>query len=179
MATTLADGRVAIFGADSPETAYVVDDYPYGFRLRTSIRYWIETTKHGDRFVSQTINPKTGRWNKPKPSIYAGVAVMTRNPDDGHISYVTCTENASAEWVGVFRAAFWDELSPAQQRRLLQIIGYTRATSKLTWSIRESTGWTAEQHEEADREQRQQMIYLNHSIAVETRNATIESVVNA
>jgi hypothetical protein len=178
MATTLEDGRKAIFGADSPETAYAVDDYPYGFRLRTTIRYWIETTKHGDRFVSQTINPKTDRWNKPKPSTYAGVMVMTKDAE-GHISYVTCTENAPAEWVGVFRATFWDELSAAQQRRLLAIIGYTRAMEHVTFSVRESTGWTAEQHAEADKEQRQQMISLHHGIAIETRNATIESVVNA
>ena len=26
----------------SPETAYVIDDYPYGFRLRCRIRYWLE-----------------------------------------------------------------------------------------------------------------------------------------
>jgi hypothetical protein len=26
----------------SPETAYLVEDYPYGFRLRCQIRYWLE-----------------------------------------------------------------------------------------------------------------------------------------
>ncbi len=56
-----------------PETAYVVDDYPYGFRLRCKIRYWLEYHKtHGFRFVSQTTNPKKGNvWNKPKASTYA------------------------------------------------------------------------------------------------------------
>ena len=172
------DGRRAMFGANSPDTAYVVDDYPYGFRLRTSIRYWIETTKHGDRFVSQTVNPKTGRWNKPKASTYVGVAVLTRDPSNGHIFYTGCTENNGAAWVGVFRAAFWDELSAAQQRQLLAIIGYTRAMEQVTFSIRKSTGWTPEQHAEADREQRIQQVQLGRLIAVETRNATIESVVS-
>ena len=61
----------------SPETAYVVDDYPYGFRLRTSIRYWVETKKgRGQRFVSQTLNPKTGDWNKPKSSTYYTAVVI-------------------------------------------------------------------------------------------------------
>jgi hypothetical protein len=147
--------------------------------LRTSIRYWIETTKHGDRFVSQTLNPKTGRWNKPKASTYAGVAVMVRNPEDGHISYVTCTENARPEWVAVFRAAFWGELSAAQQRRLLAIIGYTRAMEHVTFSVRESTGWTAEQRAEADAEQLKQQRNVGRLIALETRDAVIESVVNA
>jgi hypothetical protein len=29
-------------GHISQETAYLVDDYPYGFRLRCKIRYWLE-----------------------------------------------------------------------------------------------------------------------------------------
>ena len=45
----------------------VINNYPYGFNQRTQIRYWIETTpKKGDRFCSQTLNPKNNRWNKPK-----------------------------------------------------------------------------------------------------------------
>jgi len=61
-------------GYDSPEKAYLVNDYPYGFRLRCSIRYWIESDpKKGSRFCSQTNNPKKEGlvWNKPKKSTYA------------------------------------------------------------------------------------------------------------
>src|SRR5437762_10605235 len=37
-------------GHISPETAYVVKDYPYGFRLRCQIRYWLEyKPSKGDR----------------------------------------------------------------------------------------------------------------------------------
>jgi hypothetical protein len=44
-----------LFGHTSPETAYVVEDYPYGFRLRCKIRYWLEfKAKKGFRLVSQT-----------------------------------------------------------------------------------------------------------------------------
>lgn len=40
------------------ENAITINNYPYGY-LRTKIRYWIETDKRkGDRFVSQTLNPK-------------------------------------------------------------------------------------------------------------------------
>jgi hypothetical protein len=64
-------------GHVSEDTAYIVQDYPYGFRLRCTIRYWIETNKHGEqRFVSQTQNPKNGRWNTPKKSTYDKVKVM-------------------------------------------------------------------------------------------------------
>jgi len=61
-------------GHTSPETAYVVEDYPYGFRLRCKIRYWVEfKPKKGFRFVSQTTNPKRPGevWNKPKASTYS------------------------------------------------------------------------------------------------------------
>lgn len=60
-------------GHTTPDTAYTVADYPYGFRLRCKIRYWLEVDKkRGVRLVSQTINPKRGDvWNKPKASTYS------------------------------------------------------------------------------------------------------------
>lgn len=63
-----------LWGHNSAETAYVVADYPYGFRLRCQIRYWLEYRKgKGFRFVSQTTNPKRPGevWNKPKASTYS------------------------------------------------------------------------------------------------------------
>jgi hypothetical protein len=66
-------------GHTSPETAFVVQDYPYGFRLRCKIRYWLESRpKHGFRFVSQTTNPKlpAERWNTPRAGIYHVAAVL-------------------------------------------------------------------------------------------------------
>jgi hypothetical protein len=68
----LASRGTPLYGHDSEATAYNVDDYPYSFKLRCKIRYWLEMQpKKGFRFVSQTENPKTGRWNKPKASTYA------------------------------------------------------------------------------------------------------------
>src|SRR3990170_1289756 len=64
-------GKRALYGHTSEATAYLVADYPYGFRERTQIRYWLEgKPKKGWRFMSQTLNPKTSRWNKPKASTY-------------------------------------------------------------------------------------------------------------
>lgn len=77
-----------LVGHTSPETAYVVEDYPYGFRLRCKIRYWIEThKKKGQRFLSQTTNPKIESrevWNKPKASTYSILKVMYLD-DQGHV----------------------------------------------------------------------------------------------
>jgi hypothetical protein len=76
-------------GHVSPETAYVVDDYPYGFRLRCKIRYWLEyTPKRGFRFVSQTSNPKRGHvWNKPKASTYAKFGGAMLLNEEGHVTW--------------------------------------------------------------------------------------------
>lgn len=71
-------------GHVSPETTYVVDDYPYGFRLRCKIRYWLEyKASKGFRFCSQTTNPTapTEQWNKPKTSTYSQFAVMILLPE--------------------------------------------------------------------------------------------------
>jgi peptidoglycan hydrolase-like protein with peptidoglycan-binding domain len=76
-----------LIGHTSPDTAYLVSDYPYGFRLRTSIRYWIETKKgFGQRFVSQTMNPKNGKWNKPKAGTYYLAMVMVLE-DNGYVGH--------------------------------------------------------------------------------------------
>lgn len=41
------------------ENPFVVESYPYG-RFRTQARFWVESVKNkGDRFVKQTLNPKT------------------------------------------------------------------------------------------------------------------------
>lgn len=75
-------------GHNSPETAYVVQDYPYGFKLRCKMRCWIETNGNkGQRYVTQTTNPKiTTRevWNKPKMSTYNDIKVMFLD-DAGHV----------------------------------------------------------------------------------------------
>ena len=71
-------------GHISPETAYLVKDYPYGYTLRCQIRYWLEFKPgHGVRLVSQTSNPKRGHvWNKPKAGTYCrfgGCMVLMEN----------------------------------------------------------------------------------------------------
>jgi hypothetical protein len=72
---------------NSPDTAYYIDDYPYGFKLRCIKRVWIEyKPKFGFRVMAQTSNPrKSGLvWNKPQPGIYCPVCVMYLD-DDGHV----------------------------------------------------------------------------------------------
>lgn len=54
-----------------------VQNYPYGFKLRTTMTHWVEFKKgHGFRHVTQTVNPKTGRLNKPNSSAYHPLMVL-------------------------------------------------------------------------------------------------------
>lgn len=72
------------------ENPLIIEDYPYGFKLRTTIKYWIETTpKKGDRFCSQTVDPRNGRLNAPKKSTYCCVGIMFKD------------ENNHTHWAGI------------------------------------------------------------------------------
>src|SRR6266581_144766 len=74
-------------GYTSIERPYTVEDYPYGFRLRTSIHYWVESKAgKGDRFCSYTINPKNGRRNNPKCGIYHPFIYLFIN-EEGHVEH--------------------------------------------------------------------------------------------
>jgi len=81
-------------GHTSAESAYVVDDYPYGFRLRCKIRYWLEfKVGKGFRFVSQTSNPKRGDiWNKPKASTYCRFGGCMYLDEQEHVHWAGLTE---------------------------------------------------------------------------------------
>ena len=39
------------------DTAYIVKDWPWGWTLKTEARFWIETTKRGDRFCLLYTSP--------------------------------------------------------------------------------------------------------------------------
>jgi hypothetical protein len=105
----------ALKGHYSADTAYEVADYPYGFKLRTQIRYWLETNNNGTRFVSQTLNPKTGAWNKPKASTYNCFGVMVRDESNGHIGWVASNVYARADELQAFVAKYDDVLTEADK----------------------------------------------------------------
>ena len=53
-----------------------VPNYPYGFRLRTTLFDSMEfNSKKGYRHCTQTINPKNNQMNKPKKSTYYPILV--------------------------------------------------------------------------------------------------------
>lgn len=69
------------------------DNYPYG-RLRTKAIFGTEfKPRHGFRSTFQTVNPKTGKLNKPKFGTYYTIAVLREN-EEGRIGH-TCIGSPS------------------------------------------------------------------------------------
>lgn len=146
----------ALHGHTDETTAFVVEDYPYGFRLRTQIRYWIETTKHGDRHCAQTMNPKTGRWNKPKKSTYSAVMCLwVDGNDDDHVkpasisAYDDPNRDGTREWWATFLAAMDGHLSDMQKDRIAEIRGMAEAMKDVTFSVHEGRMTDEDRREQA------------------------------
>jgi hypothetical protein len=102
-----------------------VKDYPYGFRLRTSIFYWIETTpKKGDRFCSYTINPKNGRRNADKKSTYSNIGVMYQD-EKGHTHWTGINIYSKPEQISKFIEMIGgvDKLNSEQKKMYNSLMG--------------------------------------------------------
>lgn len=114
-------------GHTTPETAYLVTDYPYGFRERTSIRYWLETTKHGTRLVSQTMHPRSGAWNKPKASTYCAFGGVMYLDEKKHVSWEGLSEGSGAPRVRKFIAEHPEAIAGDLRGYILFHVKYSSA----------------------------------------------------
>lgn len=77
-------------GHTSFETAYIIQDYPYGRTLRCKKACWLEYKENkGWRFCYQTTNPKKAGevWNAVKAGTYAPVAAEMYLDEKEHIGY--------------------------------------------------------------------------------------------
>lgn len=156
-----------LYGHNSADTAYVVDDYPYGFRLRTKIRYWIETTKNGDRFVSQTLNPKTGLWNKEKKSTYVEVGVMLLN-EESHVKWTTFShwedEEKLDKWLeNIDQSRFNDQ----QVDQIKQLRAIFRVRKNVTVTVTAKPFRSQEEEEAYNKKQKEIKNNINRAVAVE------------
>ena len=112
-------------GHTTVETAYLVADYPYGFRLRCKIRYWLEyAPKKGFRLCSQTTNPKVDRevWNTPKKSTYTLLGVMGLD-EEGHVTWtgISPYEVSKLKEFGDVYADSFDENQAATFRYMTRV----------------------------------------------------------
>jgi hypothetical protein len=105
----------------SPETAFVVESYPYGFRLRCKIRYWLEFhPKRGFRFMSQTTNPKKPGevWNKPKASTYYRFGGAMFLNEEEHVHWSGLSEYSEAAEAVAWAEKFGEAVPEAGQETL-------------------------------------------------------------
>lgn len=134
--------KTPLYGHTSEDSAYNVSDYPYSFKLRCRIRYWLESSPNkGYRFVSQTENPKTLRWNAPKKSTYHKVCMCMYLDEKGYVQYAVVNEYTSAEdalkFVHTFIAGADRALQDSIQVWCAAKVAYARkgARGEIVWSI--------------------------------------------
>lgn len=118
------------------ENPVVVDNYPYGFK-RTQIRYWVESVKKkGDRFCSQTLNPKTQIWNNPKKSTYNAVSVVYKN-EKGYITYYGYNRSTDEESYNKFIDFIGDlKLNEIQKEELKILRAYIKTYKNVSYETR-------------------------------------------
>lgn len=131
-------------GHTSPETAFVIENYPYGFTKRCTKRVWIETTKRGQRLCEQTSNPdKEGEWNKPKKSNYFPILVMHTKGGEGkdadHVTHSVLGMYATAAEEQAFRAKFGEEAFADEYRtKTLELLARLRAAMEARYARRQA-----------------------------------------
>lgn len=159
-----------LYGYDSQEKSYEVDNYPWGFKLKTKIRYWIETKEnYGQRLCSQTQNPKTLKWCSPKYSTYSRIAILFLD-EKNHVRHETINFYNNKEKIECFLVQHKEHLTDYQKEALKQIIATDTIMSKVKIEI-VPVG-------EGNREsfidhQKNAMKNINKAIALEKRKITI------
>jgi hypothetical protein len=79
-----------------PTTEKIIsENYPYGFREKTTKTDYLEFDfRKGFRHCSMTINPKTGKENKPKKSVYYNMMILGTD-EKGHCKSFVLDFNGS------------------------------------------------------------------------------------
>jgi len=113
---------------------YMVENYPYGFRFRTKARFWVETTRYGQRFCRQTLNPQTNRWNKPKKSTYSQIVLAGLNEEE-HVKW-TGISLYSTDRAIKFKEKYWDFMSDYQKKEITNIIKMSEVLDKVEYTFR-------------------------------------------
>ena len=114
-----------------------VEDYPYGFTMRTTLFDEIEfSPKKGYRHVKTTVNPKTGKLNKPKKFTYSDLLVRYYGEEDGHIkvmgfSFNGCNEiNKAAKFI----SENFESFTPAEIKYFYTSLHvFARVDFQATW----------------------------------------------
>lgn len=124
-----------LYDAKCFDTAYIVKDWPWGWTLKTEARFWIETTKRGDRFVQQTLNPKTGQWCKPKKQTYEAVLVLAIT-DEGKVTYKGLGNHADRDKIAaVLEMIDFEKLNDAQKTQICKLNAWAEVMENVEFTI--------------------------------------------
>lgn len=121
-------------GHMSPETAFVVDDYPCGFGRRCKIRYWLDVPTRGSaagkvRLMSQTHPQATAeRWNKPKATTCVTWAVMIRDVR-GRVTWWPVEKWGPEPWMDLLMCVrgVYDQLNEQERAAYDQLLETSRS----------------------------------------------------
>jgi len=125
-----------IYDKNSFDNSLEVLNYPWGFRLKTKRRTWIETNKNqGDRVCYSTLNPKTGKWCAVKKSTYGAVYVLYFD-ENQHIKSLGVSKCAYAKELEEFMSIIdCNSLSVLQKKQLERIKAIQKVMDKVTVSF--------------------------------------------
>lgn len=126
--------RNYLYNHTSEETAYVVKDYPWGFRMRTEQRAWIESNKNGDRFIVQTKDPRSGKWCAQKKSTYAPLKVLYLD-EQGHLQYFFLKHSADEKTILDFYEQHKENLNAFQLAQIKKLIAIRKVMKNVSFKI--------------------------------------------
>lgn len=132
------DGDKTINFRTLPQEEIVIDGYPWGFRLRTQMKYWVETTSRGDRLCTQSLNPKTLKWCAIKKSTYEDIMILVCD-NTGKVGTVRLNANDGESKIKAFTNAFMSLLNDHQKKRLALCTGYTEVMKSVKFTVRART----------------------------------------
>lgn len=135
---------------NTPETAYVIMDYPYGYKARCMKRIWVETATQGkgngkQRLGEQTSNPKLSTqdniyWNACKYSTYSSMIILiegNENNKPGQEHYISNDgidiTYSQPEKIEMFRGRYFDLMDTIQKERFNTLVLLSKHLNKKTW----------------------------------------------
>jgi len=148
---------------NSPETAYIQTDYPFGFQLRCLMRYWIEERKgKGMRLVTQTTvkafnitftnelhenraeameraitaaNAGKLQWNKPKAETYVWGLLLLGHDEQSHVATLALAPVWNIKEYLENKALVAGQLSPKDVNLTDAMEATSRRVNPVSWAI--------------------------------------------
>lgn len=165
-----------LYGHTNFENAYEISNYPWGFRLKTERRYWIETEDKkngGQRLCTCTKNPKNGLWCTPKKSTYNALMFMYLDENE-YVQHEGCYDaNVETEKLLQLVETHREYLSEYQIKTIKQIKAYKEVMKNVSWKCEIAPIRTEEEQKKHDEEQAKSWAQINYYIHKLSKQQTV------